>query len=133
MAASTTDATDWRELREFAAVDLTQSFILSWEIESGMLMVDVDLFLTPEHPFYEKPRPAERVCIRPAVIEFPLFEGIESDKTQANSKPTAVVAQLGHGAIDGVRRLADGRYEISGVFGMVLVDAERPVMRLKGP
>lgn len=133
MAANTTETTDWRELREFAAVDLTQSFVLSWEIESGMLMVDVDLFLTPEHPFYEEPRPAEKICIRPAVIEFPLCEGIESDKSQANTNLTAVVAQLGHGAIDGVLRLADGRYEISGVFGVVLVDAERPVMKLKGP
>jgi len=131
--AETTGATDWRELREFAAVDLTRSFILTWNIESGMLMVDVDLFLTPEHPFYEEPRPAERVCIRPAVIEFPLCEAIESDEIQTGLEPTAVVAQLGHGAIDGVRRLADGRYEISGAFGEVRVDAERPVMRLKGP
>jgi len=130
--ADTTGATDWRELREFAGVDLSQSFILSWDMESGILMVDVDLFLTPGHPFYEEPRPAERVCIRPAVMEFSLCEAIESDKSQAGLDPTAVVAQLGHGAIDGVRRLADGRYEISGVFGVVLVDAERPVMRLKG-
>lgn len=133
MPANTTGATDWRELREFAAADLTQSFVLSWDMESGILMVDVDLFLTPEHPFYEEPRPAERVCIRPAVIEFPLCEAIESDKIQAGPDPTAAVAQLGHGAIDGVRRLADGRYEISGAFGVVLVDAGRPVMRLKGP
>jgi len=93
LAAKTTEATDWRELREFAAVDLTRSFILS----------------------------------------FPLCEGIESDKIQADPDPMAMVAQLGHGAIDGVRRLADGRYEISGAFGVVLVDAERPIMRLKGP
>jgi hypothetical protein len=133
LASNTSKGTDWRELREFAAVDLTQSFILSWEVESGMLMVDVDLFLTPDHPFYEEPRPAERVCIRPAVIEFPLCEGIDSDKTQPDPDMATVVAQLGHGAIDGVCRLADGRYEISGAFGVVLVDAERPVMRLKGP
>jgi len=96
-------------------------------------MVDVDLFLTPEHPFFEEPRPAERVCIRPAVIDFPLCEAIESDKSQVGPDPIAVAAKLGHGAIDGVRRLADGRYEISGAFGVVLVDAERPVMRLKSP
>jgi len=129
----TTGATDWRELREFEAAALTQSFVLSWDMESGMLMVDVDLFLTPEHPFFEEPRPAERVCIRPAVIDFPLCEAIESDKSQVGPDPIAVAAKLGHGAIDGVRRLADGRYEISGAFGVVLVDAERPVMRLKSP
>jgi len=62
------EATDWRMLREFAGVDLSRSFVLIWELASETLMIDVDLFLTPEHPFYEKPRPAEKVCIRPAVI-----------------------------------------------------------------
>ena len=133
MAANTTEATDWRELREFAAVDLAQSFVISWEIESGILMVDVDLFLAPEHAFYEEPRPAEKVCIRPAVIEFPLCEGIESDGVPADADLPAAMSQLGHGAIDGVRRFADGRYEFRGDFGVVLIDAERPVMRLKSP
>ena len=53
------EATDWRMLREFAAVDLTQSYVLSWHMESETLFVDVDLFLTPEHPFFEEPRPAD--------------------------------------------------------------------------
>jgi hypothetical protein len=126
-------STDWRVLREFAAVDLTRSFVLSWEVESGILQIDVDLLLTSEHPFYEKPRPAEKVCIRAAVIEFPLCDRIESDHVTANSGPAAVAGQLAHGAIKGLRRLADGRYEISGDFGVVLIDAERPIMRLKGP
>ena len=67
------DATtvSWRQLREFADVDLTQSFVLSWHLDGEMLVVDVDLYLEPEHPFYEPPRPAEKACIRPAVVEFP--------------------------------------------------------------
>ena len=128
----TDGSTDWRMLREFAAVDLTSSFVLSWNLESGTLMIDVDLYLTPEHPFFERPRPAEKVCIRPAVIEFPLCDRIESDDVPANTGPTAVASQLGHGAIEDLRRLADGRFEIRGVFGVVLIDAERPIMRLKG-
>lgn len=129
----TDGVTDWRKLREFAAVDLTKSFVLSWELQSNILMIDTDLYLLPEHPFYEKPRPAEKVCIRPAVIEFPLCEGIESDNVPSDAELAAVVAELGHGAIKDFRRLADGRYEVSGDFGVVLIDAERPVVRLKGP
>jgi len=133
MSSPLDGSTDWRMLREFAAVDLERSFVLSWELESGTLLVDVDLFLTPEHPFYEKPRPAEKVCIRAAVIEFPLCDRLESDHVLANSGPATVASQLGHGAIAGLRKLADGRYEINGDFGVVLVDAERPILRLKGP
>ena len=125
-------STDWRVLREFTAVDLTQSFVLSWSVEAETLMIDIDLFLTPEHSFFEKPRPAEKVCIRPAVIEFPLCDRIESDNVPAFTEPAVAASELGQGAIEGFRRLADGRYEISGVFGVVLINAERPIMRLKG-
>jgi len=62
----TTSPTDWHKLHEFAAVDLAQSYILSWHVEPEALIIDIDIFLTAEHSFYEKPRPAEKVCIRPA-------------------------------------------------------------------
>jgi hypothetical protein len=122
--------TDWRRLREFASVDLNQSFILSWHVESETLMIDIDVFLTAEHPFYEKPRPSEKVCIRPAIIEFPICEGISVD---GNSQSTLgeTAESLGHGAIDGLQRHENGQYEINGNFGTVLVTAERPLLRLK--
>ena len=125
--------TDWRDLREFAAVDLSRSFVLSWEVESGVLLIDVDLLLTPEHPFYETPRPREKVCIRPAVIEFPFCQRIASDGIPTEAKPPAAVKELKNGAITGLRRVNDGRYEIKGAFGAVLIEAERPILRLKGP
>ena len=131
--ASEDGSTDWRKLREFAAVDLSRSFVLSWEVTSETLMIDIDLFLTPEHPFYEKPRPAQKVCIRPAVIEFPYCESVIADRLPATAEPTAAAQKLGLGAIPGFRRLADGRNEISGDFGVVVIDAERPIMRLKSP
>ena len=132
MKIDTTGPTDWRELREFSAVDLDQSFVLSWHVESETLMVDIDVHLTAEHPFYEKPRPAEKVCIRPAIIEFPLCEEISVGDGEPGSVGQVAEA-LGHGAIEGLRRHEDGRYEIEGDFGTVFVAAERPLLRLKGP
>lgn len=124
-------ATDWRKLREFIAVDLEQSFILSWHAEGETLLIDVDLYLMPEHPFYEKPRPAEKVCIRPAIIEFPFCDGFAVDGKPDGSLP-ALAQSLGHGVIEGLRRHVDGRYEISGAFGTVFLSAERPLLKLKG-
>lgn len=126
-------STDWRKLREFAAVDLTQSYVLSCDVQADTLLVDIDLFLTPDHPFYETPRPAQKVCIRPAVIEFPYCETITGDGI-GNDRPVAEAARsIGPGAITGLRRLADGRYALSGGFGSICIDAERPILRLKGP
>jgi hypothetical protein len=122
----------WRQLREFADVDLTKSFVLSWHAEGETLVIDIDLFLEAEHPFYEKPRPAEKICIRPASIEFPYCEALWSDSVDSG-KVVEITGKLAHGAIDDLYIQDDGRYAISGEFGTVSVIAERPILRLKGP
>lgn len=121
----------WRQLREFADVDLTRSFILSWHREGAALVVDIDVVLEQEHPFYEKPRPAEKVCIRPASIEFPCC--IELQSTRAGRGEVADISgKLHAGAISDLVVLEDGRYAISGEFGTVSLVAERPILRLTG-
>lgn len=127
------ESVDWRELREFAGVDLASSFVLTWHFEADTLFVDADILLLPDHPFFETPRPAEKVCIRPAIIEFPFCTGVSGGGSTVGDKPKHAVTQLGHGAISGMRLCGDGRYELRGEFGTVIIDAERPVLRLKGP
>jgi len=122
----------WQQLREFAYVDLTKSFVLSWRVELGTLIVDIDLFLEPGHPFFEKPRPAEKVCIRPAWIEFPVCGGLHTGGGEGG-EVVEVAEVLGHGAISDLVVQDDGRYAISGEFGTVFINAERPILRLKGP
>ena len=129
--AETGDYVGWRKLREFADVDLTRSFVLSWQYETGALLVDVDLYLEEGHPFYEKPRPAEKVCIRPAIIEFPFCESITPSQGASDGQPEDIAASLAIGAIEGLRRFNDGPYEIRGEFGTVRIDAERPILRLR--
>ena len=124
---------DWRRLREFADVDLEASFVLSWLYESGTLYIDVDVLLLPEHAFYEKPRPKEKVCIRPAIIEFPMCEAVIVAGIDAGEDNAATVDKLDHGGIEDLRLLSDGCYEISGAFGVIRIEAERPLLRLKNP
>lgn len=122
----------WQQLREFADVDLTKSFVLSWHTEGETLVIDIDLYLAPEHPFYEKPRPAEKVCIRPAYIEFPYCEEVLADASDGR-EVIENVEKLPHGTISDLCVLDDGRYAITGEFGTVSINAERPILRLKGP
>lgn len=123
------DTTDWRELREFKAVDLTQSYVLAWSVEAGSLLIDVDLYLCPEHSFYEEPRPAEKACYRPAFIDFPHCESATDSTTQSHLADS--VNKVRAGKISGLRRTGEGRYEITGEFGTVSIRAERPMVRLK--
>ena len=67
-----------------------------------------------------------------AVIEFPYCEGLGRD-ARPERQVVDIVEEIPHGAIAGLRRMANGHYEISGEFGTVLIDAERPILRLKGP
>ncbi|MDJ0711731.1 MAG: hypothetical protein QNJ14_15180 [Woeseiaceae bacterium] len=126
------DKTGWRELREFADVDLTRSYVLSWQADRDTLLIDVDLFLEPKHPFYEEPRPAERACIRPALIEFPYVDACRLGDTSYR-QVADLIEDIRHGAIEDLSVSGDGCYEICGEFGTVFVNAERPILRLKGP
>ena len=126
------DSVEWHELREFADVDLLRSYVLSWHVEFDTLFIDIDLYLMPEHPFYEEPRPAEKVCIRPACIEFPFCVAF-GQAGREDGEAIEIAGNLGHGAITGFRRQSDTRYEITGEFGTVFVNAERPLLKLKGP
>ncbi len=125
------DPIDWRQLREFTGVDLDRSYLLSWRVDGDTLRIDVDLCLAPEHPFYERPRPAEQVCLRPAVIEFPYCASVAIGGERGCRPTGAALASLGVGAISGLRRFDEGPFEISGDFGIVRIDAERPILRLR--
>ncbi len=129
--AGEAETVGWRQLREFADVDLERSYVLSWHAEGEMLVVDIDLFLQPEHPFFEKPRPAEEVCIRPACIEFAYCDELQSSD-EGGGEMAEIAGTLGLGAITNLVVLDDGRYAFTGEFGTVSIVAERPILRLKG-
>jgi hypothetical protein len=127
----TDDTTDWTELREFVAVGLTESFVISWQMEAGALLIDLDLFLCPEHPFYEEPRPSEKGCYRAAFLEFPACTQVLVVGKTAKVSPVEAIQSLAPGRIAGLRRTGEGRYEIHGKFGAVELLADRPLLRIK--
>lgn len=126
------DVTNWTELREFTAVDLERSFVVDWETEGESLLIDLDLFLEPEHAFYEDPRPAEGACFRQAVIEFAYCTKVTGPGSDGSSEVAEAIKSLDTGLISGLRRNGDGYYELSGEFGTVGIHAERPLLRLIG-
>lgn len=125
------DTTDWTELREFAAVGLTQSYALSWQLNTTSLLIDLDLYLCPDHPFYEKPRPSEKGCYRAAFLEFPTCIQVLVAGKIAQESLAETIQSLAPGRIMGLRRTGDGKYEIIGKFGVVEILADRPLLRIK--
>jgi hypothetical protein len=126
------DATSWRLLREFRDVALESSYVLAWKMQGTTLSIDLDVELEAAHAFFEPPRPAEKACIRPAVLEFTDCELVARADDDRAADPEALVASLGLGRIDDLSVYDDGVYELSGKFGTVIIDAGRPVLRFVG-
>jgi len=118
-------------LREFKAVDLTMSFVVSWGVEAESLLIDVDLCLDPKHVFYETPRPSETACFHPAIVEFPYCTKAKELNDGDDGPVSSTISALPAGRISGLRRTGEGCYEICGTFGTVVIMAERPMVRLK--
>ena len=125
------DRINWTALREFSGVDLESSYVLSWSLEGDSLLLDLDVYLLPEHTFYEVPRPSQKACIRAATIEFPYCDSVRTDDGGDDKSPVNAVERLRLGRIDGLAVVADGRYELRGEFGNVQISAERPLLRMK--
>lgn len=123
---------NWTNLREFRAVDLTRSFVLSWEFNVDSLLIDLDLALCPEHAFYEQPRPSESACFRPAILEFPGCTKITNPTAPDALDNKKLAEVLEHGKIYSFKLVADGEYVLGGEFGDIGIIAERPLLRLKG-
>ena len=127
------NTTPWRDLHEFTSVDLEESFVLSWKIDGESLLIDVDLFLCADHIFYEKPRPSEGACFRPAAIEFRNCTSLRGNNLKDELAGTEdTTTALGLGKIHDLRRTGEGEYKMSGEFGDVDIAGDRPIVWLMG-
>lgn len=126
-----TEKTDWTRLREFKAVDLASSYVLSWQVNGHALVIDLDLCLTAEHPFYVAPRRLRQDCLQPALLEFPHCSGLSDAAAPAPAGgPAETARDMRLGRIHGLQLIDDGHYEMSGEFGSVRIQSERPILRL---
>ena len=60
----------WRDMSEFAGVDLEDTAILGWHRDGEALTFEVEVSLWPEHPQYAPPRPGEHTCYRRGRLRF---------------------------------------------------------------
>jgi len=130
-ADAKTEMTGWTKLREFKAVDLASSYALSWHMTGHALVIDLDLCLTAEHPFYVAPRRLRQDCVQPALLEFPHCSRLSrADAPVRAGDPAEIALGMRPGRIHGLQLVDDGHYEMSGDFGSVRIQSERPILRL---
>jgi hypothetical protein len=115
---------------EFDGVDLTESYVLGWGMHGDDLRFDLELALVPGHPAYTLPKPDERTCWHPGTLTFLAVRSIRGLDPQDQVR-SAIDAddKLDYGNIDTFEEVA-GEYRLSGDFGDVLLESNRPRIHL---
>lgn len=128
---TTEDTSNWRQLREFRGVNIERSFALSSKLDNGVFRIDVDLYLEKDHPFYERPRPAEKACYRAAFLEFPECTGVSVVNSESGVESPMDGQSISPGKIHDLHRYGDGKYEMGGEFGVISIHSDRPLLKIK--
>ncbi len=121
-------ASNWTQLREFDGVDLSESYVLGWQLAPAELVfqLDVALTLTPEHRLYASPRAGERTCWVRGALHFaePSFvQGLREPSIVPGA--TDATGARDYGNIDGLS-WADGEGHVFGEFGDVTFHSSPP-------
>src|SRR5215216_6693912 len=97
---------------------LEDSWVLDVVARPGILVIDLDAVLLPEHPDYEAPLPGESYCYRRGELR---FEGVADLHWSGQGLPPARDASgdFDYGGIDSLT-FGDGAYRVSGNFGDIV-------------
>jgi hypothetical protein len=123
---------EWRDMPEFAGVDLEDSWVLGWSYDrSGRrLTFELEASLWPGHPAYVVPPPSEWTCYRPAVLAFDDVLSVAGLWDVAAARATVDPdGSRDYGSIEGLRR-EDDVFRFTGEMGDVAVRAARVQLTL---
>lgn len=122
---------DWTEISAFNQLDLSESFILSWTMESGDLLFEADFVLAVDHPEYRNPPPDEWACFRRGTLTFPNVRSVTGLPSRANVRPAIdATGEIDYGHFDSLIEKAPGIFELSGDFGVARLECGQPTVRI---
>jgi hypothetical protein len=123
-------ASDWTELTEFDGVDLSESYVLGWQLGLAELVFELDVALTPDHPSFRPPRADERTCWVRGRLRFPGASSVQGLREQSGVVgATDATGARDYGSIDEFS-WADGQAHIGGEFADVTLPSSRPHITL---
>jgi hypothetical protein len=123
---------DWTAMPAFDGLDLTESFISSWEQNNKTLRFEVDFVLTPDHPMFRPALPDEWACFRRGAVTFPNVRAITGLKSMSEVRPAIdATGERDYGHFDTFVERAPGAFEVAGDFGTFLVESEPPIVEIR--
>ncbi len=112
---------DWEEMEEFKGIDLSDSFIESWDLSNDKLVFDFEASIWPGSKYYEEPSPDEHTCYKKAKLIFSGFTSVNGLKSIKEVTPsTDASGEKDYGGFEYFAKFSDG-FEIHGDFGQVKI------------
>lgn len=112
---------NWTDRPEFRGIDLNDSFVLAWELNSDRLAFDLEASIWPESPHYERPKPNEHTCYRRAQLIFEGFISVNGlknmDQVEGHIDPDGT---MDFDCIEELDETESG-FRITGEFGSVAI------------
>lgn len=121
---------NWNELEIFKGVDLHDSFVLSWHLDSREFTIELDASIWPESDYYQAPVNNEFTCYLKASLKFNEFENIIGllpiSEVVANIDPDG---SKDYGNIDEFL-IEENGFKLQGDFGEVSIEGGIFVFKL---
>lgn len=113
---------DYTDLKIFKGIDLSDSFVLYWELLDDRLSFDLEASIWPDSAYYSKPDKDEFTCYKRArldILNIKSIQGLKEMKQVAYS--TDLSGEKDYGNIDSFT--VDGEdIFLEGDFGEVIVN-----------
>lgn len=113
----------YTELPGLSELILEESYVLHVEATPAQLVFSMELALSDKHPDYQPPGPDSYLCYRRGTL---ILSGVSRLLWEdQGAKPSYdATGEVDHGTIDYLR-FEDGRYEVGGDVGQLVVVADR--------
>ncbi|PHS20560.1 MAG: hypothetical protein COA86_01020 [Kangiella sp.] len=113
---------NYTSLDIFKGIDLTDSFVLFWELKDNCLTFDLEASVWPESPYYSKPKKDEYTCYKNVRLYFKNIESIQGLKEMNQVNPsTDKSCELDYGNINSLS-IDDEGFKLEGDFGEVTIN-----------
>ncbi|MFC3532105.1 hypothetical protein ACFOLG_07885 [Vogesella facilis] len=115
---------NWSEMPEFFEVDLTESFVLGWNISRDSVVFQLEVLLCQGHAMYHEPKPNEWACFHPGTLVFREVQMLAGLPDQSKVRPFIDAAgEYDYGHIDTLSWVGNA-FGLSGDFGDVWITAK---------
>ncbi len=122
---------NWTEIPQFNDLDISESFILSWQQQEKCLCFEVEFVVCEGHPFYEAPTSNEWACFMKGRLKFNNLREVTQLPSMEHVKAaTDANGEIDYGHFDTFVEKNPGVFHISGDMGEFIVRSEQPVVEL---